>query len=93
LAEKWPANLIDVAEVDRLRLFSSGKELEESRTLNGLLFFILYSYFLLDLSYLASQTGFAPVHVTVVSKAARQAAADAAREQSKQSVGCQCTLM
>ena len=85
---------MDTAEVDRLRLFSSGKELEESRTLHGMINALyLASAHILDLSNLASQTGFAPVHVTVVSKAARQAAAEAAREQSKQSVGCQCTLM
>jgi hypothetical protein len=84
---------MDVLEVDRIRLFSSGKELEDSRSLSGMFVNTGFVLYFLELASLATHTGFAPVHVTVVSKAARQAAIEAAREEAKSAVGCQCTVM
>jgi hypothetical protein len=80
LSEHWPSNFVEVAEIDRLRLFASGRELEDPRSLS-------------DLSVVASQAGFAPVHVTVVTKSAKQAGAQSNLQQSKASTGCQCCVM
>lgn len=35
LSDSWPSNYIELDQVDRLRLFSGGKELEDSKSISG----------------------------------------------------------
>ena len=79
--------------MDRLRLFCSGRELEDSKTVNG-----TYSpskiHYYPDLSTIASAAGFAAVHVTVVNKLAKGAAgAERDDEHGKAANKCLCSIM
>jgi hypothetical protein len=92
--EKWPDNYIDVSQVERLRLFCSGRELEDSKSVHGTLRHLCKTSVSLDLALIATAAGFAAVHVTVVNKSAKGAISGGTEEERNASTNkCLCLIM